>query len=77
MPRFQREIVINRPVEEVFDFVTDARNEPRFNPRILLSAEKTTSGPTGRGTCFVLVSKARADPWRSSTRSLPTNDPGG
>jgi carbon monoxide dehydrogenase subunit G len=23
MPRFQREITINRPVEEVFDFVTD------------------------------------------------------
>jgi len=61
MPRFQREIVIIRPVEEVFDFVTDARNEPRFNPRIL-SAEKTTSGPIGRGTCFVLVSKAMGRP---------------
>ena len=27
--RFQRETVIERPVEKVFDFVTDARNEPR------------------------------------------------
>jgi ligand-binding SRPBCC domain-containing protein len=57
MPRFQRDIVINRPVEEVFDFVTDARNEPRYNPAIL-SAEKMTSGPIGRGTHFVLRSKA-------------------
>jgi len=61
MPRFQREIVINRPVEEVFDFVTDARNEPRYNPAIL-SAEKMTSGPIGRGTHFVLRSKAMGRP---------------
>src|SRR3712207_5703755 len=57
MPRLQREIVINQPAEEVFDFVTDARNEPRYNQRIL-SAEKTTPGPIGHGTRFVLVSKA-------------------
>jgi uncharacterized protein YndB with AHSA1/START domain len=57
MQRFQQETVINRPVEEVFDFVTNARNEPRYNPRIL-SAEQTTSGPIERGTHFVLVSKA-------------------
>ena len=57
MPRFQRETVIERPVEEVFDFVTDARNEPVYNPRIL-SVEKKTSGSVGRGTSFVLLSKA-------------------
>ena len=28
------EIVIERPVEDVFDFVADERNEPRFNSRI-------------------------------------------
>jgi ligand-binding SRPBCC domain-containing protein len=59
--RFQQETVIERPVEEVFDFVTDARNEPRFNPRIL-SAQKTTPGPIGRGTHFVLMSKAVGRP---------------
>ena len=57
MQRVQLETIIDRPAEEVFDFVTDARNEPRYNPRIL-SAEKTTPGPVGRGTHFVLVSKA-------------------
>ena len=57
MPRLQREIVIEHLVEDVFDFVTDAGNEPRYNSRIL-SVEKTTSGPKGCGTHFILVSKA-------------------
>jgi len=59
--RFQRETVIERPVEEVFDFVTDARNEPRYNPRIL-NVEKKTAGPISRGTHFVLMSKAVGRP---------------
>lgn len=51
MARIQGEIVINRPVDEVFDFVADERNEPRFNPR-MLSSEKLSPGPIGRGTRF-------------------------
>jgi Polyketide cyclase / dehydrase and lipid transport len=43
--------VIERPVEEVFDFVADERNEPRFNPR-MLRAEKISPGPIGVGTRF-------------------------
>jgi uncharacterized membrane protein len=42
-------IVIERPVEEVFDIVADERNEPRYNPR-LVSVEKASSGPIGPGT---------------------------
>ena len=45
------EIVINRPMDEVFDFVADARNEPRYNP-LMLRAEKLTPGPIGVGTRF-------------------------
>ena len=59
--RFQQETTIERPVQEVFDFVTDARNEPRYNPRIL-NVEKKTAGPISRGTRFVLVSKAMGRP---------------
>jgi uncharacterized protein YndB with AHSA1/START domain len=59
--RFQHETTIGRPVEEVFDFVSDARNEPRYNPRIL-SVRKTTPGPMGTGTRFVLMSKAMGRP---------------
>jgi hypothetical protein len=49
--RIEGEVVINRPVEEVFDFVADARNEPRYNPR-MLRAEKLSPGPIGVGTRF-------------------------
>ena len=51
MLRIEGEIVIDRPVDEVFDFVADARNEPRYNPR-MLRAEKLTPGPIGLGTRF-------------------------
>jgi hypothetical protein len=36
------------------------RLAPRYNPAIL-KTEKTTPGPTGRGTHFVLVSKAMGE----------------
>src|SRR5205823_13108437 len=47
----EREIVINRPVEEVFDFLADGRNEPQYNPH-MLRAEQTSTGPVGPGTLF-------------------------
>ncbi|HEX6580759.1 MAG TPA: SRPBCC family protein [Actinomycetota bacterium] len=49
--RVEGEIVIHRPVEEVFDFVADERNEPLYNPR-MLHAEQTSPGPVGLGTRF-------------------------
>ena len=45
------EVVIDRPVEVVFDFVADECNEPRYNPR-LRHVEQTTNGAIGRGTRF-------------------------
>ena len=33
MAKIEGEILIGRPVEEVFDFVADSRNEPQYNPR--------------------------------------------
>ena len=35
MARIQGEVLIRRPVEEVFDFVADERNEPTYNPNML------------------------------------------
>ena len=49
MVRIEGEIVINRPMEEVFDFVADERNEPRYNPH-MRRAELITKGPVGVGT---------------------------
>jgi uncharacterized protein YndB with AHSA1/START domain len=51
MAQIQGELVINRPIHEVFDFVADERNEPRYNPRIR-RAEKLSPGPIGPGTRF-------------------------
>ena len=51
MARIEGVIIINRPVETVFDFVADERNEPRYNPS-MLHAEKVSDGPIGLGTRF-------------------------
>ncbi len=51
MARIEGEIIIHRPVEEVFDFVADERNEPRYNPH-MLSVELTSAGPIGLGSRF-------------------------
>jgi len=49
--RVSGEILINRPVEQVFDYIADQRNEPLYNARMLRS-EKITDGPIGVGTRF-------------------------
>lgn len=41
--------VVHRPVEEVFDFVADGRNEPLYNPRMLRSVS-LTPGPVRAGS---------------------------
>ncbi len=51
MVRIEGEILIDRPVEEVFDFVADERNEPRYNPH-MRRAEQISDGPIGLGTRF-------------------------
>jgi len=47
----QGSIVIERSVEDVFDFVADERNEPQYNPQ-MTHADKVTDGPIGVGTKF-------------------------
>jgi len=49
--RIQGDVLIRRPIEEVFDFVADERNEPTYNRNMLVS-EKVTEGPIGVGTRF-------------------------
>lgn len=87
MVRIQGEIVINRPVEEVFDTVADERNEPHYNPR-LLRVEQTSAGTIGVGTRFraesTMIGRTTAmtieftayeRPWRlSSSTHLSTMD---
>jgi carbon monoxide dehydrogenase subunit G len=49
--RFEGTAVVNRPIEEVFAFLADGTNDPKFSPRVLEIA-KTTDGPVGVGTVF-------------------------
>lgn len=58
MAHIEGAILIHRPVEDVFDFVADERNEPRYNAQ-MLRAEQTSVGPIGRGTRFRAESTVR------------------
>jgi Polyketide cyclase / dehydrase and lipid transport len=51
------EILIGRPMEDVFDFVADERNEPLYNP-LIVSVEKLTAGPVGPGTRYWATTRA-------------------
>jgi uncharacterized protein YndB with AHSA1/START domain len=54
--RFEANTVIDRPIEEVFDFLADGTNDPKFSPRVL-EITKTTDGPVGVGTRFASTVK--------------------
>lgn len=61
MARVRGSIEIHRPVDEVFEFVADQRNEPRYNPRMTESV-KLTEGPIGVGTQFRSTVESRGEP---------------
>ncbi len=48
--------IVNRPVEEVFSFVTDPANNPRWQEG-LVESRMTSSGPMGVGTQMTDVRK--------------------
>jgi carbon monoxide dehydrogenase subunit G len=54
--QFEATIGIDRPVEEVFAFLADGENDPKFSPRVLQIA-KTTDGPTTVGTVYASIVK--------------------
>jgi hypothetical protein len=57
MALIEGEITIDRSADEVFDFVADESNEPRYNLR-MTHVEKTSPGPIGRGTRFQAATRA-------------------
>lgn len=50
--RFSGSAVIDRPIAEVFDFLAEGTNDPKFSPRVL-SISKEPAGPSAVGTIFV------------------------
>ncbi len=49
--RFAASVVIDRPIEEVFAFLADGENDPKFSSRVIEIA-KTTDGPPAVGTVY-------------------------
>ena len=49
--RFEGTTVIDRPIDEVFAFLAEGTNDPKFSPRVL-EIHKTTDAPPGVGTRF-------------------------
>ena len=56
MGLFEGTAHIDRPIEEVFDFLADGENDPKFSPRVL-EIKKTTDGPPGVGTVYASTVK--------------------
>jgi uncharacterized protein YndB with AHSA1/START domain len=48
---FSGTAVIDKPIDEVFAFLADGTNDPKFSPRVQ-EIRKTTDGPVAVGTVF-------------------------
>jgi Polyketide cyclase / dehydrase and lipid transport len=48
---FSGSAVIDRPIDEVFAFLADGTNDPKFSPRVQ-GIRNTTDGPVAVGTAF-------------------------
>ena len=64
MATFENTVVIRRPIEEVFGFLAEFENIPRWNYAIL-ETHKVSQGPVGVGTIYQQV---RSVPSRSEER---------
>ena len=54
MPKFEKRIFINRPVEAVWKFVSNIENMPNWD-RGVLEARQTSEGPMGVGSTVQVV----------------------
>ena len=54
--QFEGTTEIDRPIAEVFAFLADGENDPKFSPRVQKIAKKT-DGPTAVGTVYASTVK--------------------
>ena len=64
MATFENTVMISRPIEEVFAFLSDFENVPKWNYAIV-ETHKVSEGPVGVGTIYQQV---RSVPSRSKER---------
>lgn len=62
--RVEREIEIERPPEEVFGFLADSQNMPRWRAE-LDEVKQITGGPPGKGTTYSFI-RSRRPPLEST-----------
>jgi uncharacterized protein YndB with AHSA1/START domain len=53
---FEASVVVDKPIEQVFDFLVDGENDKKFSARVL-EIRKKTEGPIGAGTVYVSTVK--------------------
>jgi hypothetical protein len=54
--QFEATVEIDRPIAEVFAFLAEGTNDPKFSPRVQ-RIDKKPEGPTAVGTVFVSTVK--------------------
>jgi uncharacterized protein YndB with AHSA1/START domain len=64
VPTFENTVMIARPIEDVFAFLSDLENIPKWNYAIV-ETRKVSEGPVGVGTVYHQV---RSVPSRSEER---------
>jgi uncharacterized protein YndB with AHSA1/START domain len=64
VPTFENTVMIARPIEDVFAFLSDLENVPKWNYAIV-ETRKVSAGPVGVGTVYHQV---RSVPSRSEER---------
>lgn len=63
MLEFENTITINCPLNEVFEFVADPENFPRWNYYVLM-VKKLSDGPIGTGTAYHQIRKTDEQDFR-------------
>ena len=56
MIRIETRVVINRPIDEVFEFVSDVENNPLWQSSVI-EGRQTSTGPLGVGTTIITISR--------------------
>ncbi len=74
MPTVTENIVINRPKTEVFAYMQDPTNTPRYNSN-LIEFHKISDGPVGKGTQYRGLAKVagRKIEWTAETTEWEEN----
>ncbi len=61
MIRIERNLIVRCPVEQVFDFISNLENEPKYEHAVL-KIQKTSAGPVRLGTTYREVTRVLGRP---------------